>query len=557
MMRIERALACVLLLVLAVPSTPVVLAQAPPADGGWDDKFRGLPDPAKIRETMRRLSARPHHVGSPYDKDNAEWMLARFKEWGWDAQIETLRRALPDAEGARCSRWSSRRASRPSSRSRPSPSIRPRARRAEQLPTYNAYSIDGDVTGAARVRQLRPARRTTRCSSGCGISVKGAIVIARYGESWRGIKPKVAAEHGAIGCLIYSDPKDDGYCGGRGVSRRARCARRDGVQRGSVMDMPVYPGDPLTPGVGATRGRQAPGDQGRDDADEDSGAADLVRRRAAAAGGARPGRSCPRTGAAALPITYRIGPGPAKVHLKLAFNWDLKPLYNVIARIPGIDAIPTSGSSAATTTMRWVNGAEDPVERHGGRARRGARARRAAQAGLGAEADDRLLRLGRRGAGAARIHRMGRGARRRAAAEGGASTSTPTATAAAFSSAGGSHALERFINDVARDIAGSRDRRQRLEARAGERASSTRQPADERKDARSRARPADRRARIGLRLHAVPAAPRHADAEHRLRRRGRRRDLPLDLRRLLSATRSSSTPTSSTAGRWRRPSAPR
>ena len=80
-----------------------------------------------------------------------------------------------------------------------------------------------------------------------GISVKGAIVIARYGGSWRGIKPKVAAEHGAVGCLIYSDPRDDGYAEGE-VFPEGPWRPTDGVQRGSVMDMPLYPGDPLTPG---------------------------------------------------------------------------------------------------------------------------------------------------------------------------------------------------------------------------------------------------------------------------------------------------------------------
>ncbi len=118
-----------------------------------------------------------------------------------------------------------------------------------------------------------------------GISVKGAIVIARYGGSWRGIKPKVAAEHGAVGCLIYSDPRDDGYHARRRVSRTGRCAR-DGVQRGSVMDMPVYPGDPLTPGVGATKDAKRLPLERSGHADQDSGAADFLRRRAAAAGGA-------------------------------------------------------------------------------------------------------------------------------------------------------------------------------------------------------------------------------------------------------------------------------
>src|SRR5205085_3485622 len=121
----------------------------------------------------------------------------------------------------------------------------------EQLPVYNAYSIDGDVTAPlVYVNYGIPADYEEL--DRLGISVKGAIVIARYGLSWRGIKPKVAGEHGAIGCLIYSDPRDDGYQGGP-TFPDGPYRPKDGVQRGSVMDMPVYPGDPLTPGVGATR----------------------------------------------------------------------------------------------------------------------------------------------------------------------------------------------------------------------------------------------------------------------------------------------------------------
>ena len=86
-----------------------------------------------------------------------------------------------------------------------------------------------------------------------GIDVKGKIVIAKYGGSWRGIKPKVAAEHGAIGCIIYSDPKDDGYFQGD-VYPKGAWRQENGAQRGSVADMPVFPGDPLTPGIGSTKG---------------------------------------------------------------------------------------------------------------------------------------------------------------------------------------------------------------------------------------------------------------------------------------------------------------
>src|SRR5208283_1402735 len=166
-----------------------------------------------------------------------------------------------------------------------------------------------------------------------GISVKGAIVIARYGQSWRGIKPKVAAEHGAIGCLIYSDPHEDGYFQGE-VYPAGPYRPKDGAQRGSVMDMPIHPGDPLTPGVGATK------DAKRLALSE----VDVLTKipvMPISYGDAQPllealkGPMAPYAWRGALPFTYHVGPGPAKVHLKLQFNWDTKPIYDVVARIPG------------------------------------------------------------------------------------------------------------------------------------------------------------------------------------------------------------------------------
>src|SRR5207247_2438427 len=124
-----------------------------------------------------------------------------------------------------------------------------RGHKAEQLPTYNAYSADGDVTAPLVYVNFGVPADYERLER-LGVSVKGAIVIARYFGSWRGIKPKVAAEHGAVGCLIYSDPKEDGYTHGD-TYPQGPWRPRDGVQRGSVMDMPVYPGDPLIPGAAA------------------------------------------------------------------------------------------------------------------------------------------------------------------------------------------------------------------------------------------------------------------------------------------------------------------
>src|ERR1700691_2272179 len=217
----------------------------------WEQKFREMPDRDNLRENMRRLSARPHHVGSPYDKDNAEWLLAQLKSFGLDAQIETFDTLFPTPLARSLQLLGS--SPFTAKLEEPALSVDPTSnQKSEQLPTYNAYSKDGDVT-APLVYVNYGAPDDYEQLERLGISVKGAIVIARYGETWRGIKPKVAAEHGAVGCLIYSDPHEDGYFHGDPYPEGAM-RPSEGAQRGSVMDMPVYPGDPQTPGVGAVSG---------------------------------------------------------------------------------------------------------------------------------------------------------------------------------------------------------------------------------------------------------------------------------------------------------------
>ncbi len=322
----------------------------------WEAKFKAIPDTANLRAYMQRMSARPHHVGSAYDKDNAEWILSKLKEWGLDAKIETFDVLFPTPKErlVELVAPTSFRAKleEPAVEADPTSS-----QREEQLPTYNAYSIDGDVTAPlVYVNYGVPEDYDTL--DRLGVSVKGAIVIARYGASWRGIKPKVAAEHGAVGCLIYSDPRDDGYYPGEAFPA-GPYRPKDGVQRGSVMDMPVYPGDPLTPGVGATAGaKRLPLSEVKtltripvmpiSYADAEP----LLR--------ALQGRVAPERWRGALPFTYHTGPGPARVHLKLAFNWDRKPLYDVIARIPG-SRFPDEWVIRGNHHDAWVNGAEDPV----------------------------------------------------------------------------------------------------------------------------------------------------------------------------------------------------
>jgi N-acetylated-alpha-linked acidic dipeptidase len=322
----------------------------------WEEKFRVLPSPEVLRESMKRLSARPHHVGSPYDKQNAEWILSKFKEWGLDAKIETFDVLFPTpkerlVELVEPTRFTAK-LEEPAVADDPTSN-----QRDEQLPTYNAYSVDGDVT-APLVYVNYGLPRDYEELDRLGVSVKGAIVIARYGNSWRGIKPKVAAEHGAIGCLIYSDPRDDGYFDGD-VFPNGPMRNKDGVQRGSVMDMPTYPGDPLTPGVGATGNVKRL-------ALKDVTTFSRIPTLPISYGDAQPllaalkGPLAPEPFRGGLPIPYHIGPGAAKVHLKVKSNWDIKPVYDVIARIPGSE-FPDEWIVRGNHHDGWVNGAEDPI----------------------------------------------------------------------------------------------------------------------------------------------------------------------------------------------------
>ena len=215
-----------------------------------ESKFDGFLKADNLRDNIKRLSARPHHLGSAYDKENAEFIAAQFKSWGYDTQIESFDVLFPTPK----TRLVEMTAPEKFTLKLNEPALKEDAtsgQQDEQLPTYNAYSTDGDVTAPlVYVNYGVPADYEELARR--GIDVKGKIVISRYGGSWRGIKPKVAAEHGAVGCIIYSDPKNDGFYQGD-VYPKGAYRNENGVQRGSVMDMPVYPGDPLTKDVGATK----------------------------------------------------------------------------------------------------------------------------------------------------------------------------------------------------------------------------------------------------------------------------------------------------------------
>src|SRR5436190_9883660 len=349
-----------LVLAAAAVNEPATLAgysaEASRAERDWEAKFRSIPKPENLREYMKRLSARPHHVGSAYDKDNAEWILSKFKEWGLDAHIETFDVLFPTPKERVVELLEPKKFV--AKLQEPAVQVDPTSnQQAEQLPIYNAYSADGDVT-APLVYVNYGVPEDYEQLERMGVSVKGKIVIARYFHSWRGIKPKVAAEHGAVGCLIYSDPHEDGFVEGE-TFPAGPYRPLDGVQRGSVADMPLYPGDPLTPGVGATK------DAKRLKVEEAPTITKIPVLPISYADAqpllaALKGRVAPEDWRGGLGITYHVGPGPANVHLKVKSNWDIKPLYEVIGKIPG-STFPDEWVIRGNHHDGWVNGAEDPI----------------------------------------------------------------------------------------------------------------------------------------------------------------------------------------------------
>jgi N-acetylated-alpha-linked acidic dipeptidase len=326
------------------------------AERQWEAKFRAIPSPQNQREYLLRLSARPHHVGSPYDKENAEWILSKFKEWGWNTQLETFDVLFPTPKERLLEMVEPTRFT--ANLKEPALSADPTSNQQnEQLPTYNAYSVDGDVT-APLVFVNYGLPKDYEELDRLGVPVKGAIVIAKYGNSWRGIKPKIAAEHGAIGCLIYSDPADDGFSVDN-VFPNGPMRNSDGVQRGSVMDFPsTSPGDPLTPGVGATP-------EANRLALKDASSITKIPVLPISYGDAQPllaalvGPIAPKEWRGGLAISYHVGPGQSRVHLKVSFNWDIKRIYDVIAKIPGAEQ-PDQWVIRGNHHDAWVNGAADP-----------------------------------------------------------------------------------------------------------------------------------------------------------------------------------------------------
>lgn len=313
-------------------------------------------DPKEMEEWLRILSDSPHHVGSPAGKQNAAFIAELLSSWGFDVDIAEYEILLPTPKTRRVELLSPETfvASLTEETLEADPST---ARRENLLPPYNAFSIDGDVEGElVFVNYGRPEDYEVLERN--GIDVRGKIAIAKYGQTWRGIKPKLAGEKGAIGTIIYSDPADDGY--GAGDVYPAGPFKNDsGVQRGSVMDMPTYPGDVLTPGQGATAGAKR---LDREDAVTITTipVLPISYRDALPLFSAMGGGVVPKDWRGALPVTYHFGPGPARVRLKVEFDWNMVTAYDVIARLEG-SQYPDEWVIRGNHHDGWNHGASDPL----------------------------------------------------------------------------------------------------------------------------------------------------------------------------------------------------
>lgn len=330
-------------------------AAALPAQRALEEKARAIPDAQRLRSYMEATTREPHIAGSPQSKAVAEYLLRLLREWGLDARIEQFEALLP---------WPTERALElvapvkyRASLHEPVLETDRASRNKNHIPTYNAYSASGRVTAPLIYVNYGIPEDYLELKNR-GIDVRGKIVIARYGKSWRGTKAKVAQENGAAGCLIYSDPREDGFFQGdaypQGPFRPSQ-----GVQRGSVLDMPLYPGDPLSPGWALESGSR------RLDRKEAtsimripvlpiswSDAQHLMEHLG--------GPVVPEGWRGALPLTYHFGPGPASVHLRVDFDWTVKPIYNVIATIPG-SVSPDEWIIYGNHHDAWNNGAHDPI----------------------------------------------------------------------------------------------------------------------------------------------------------------------------------------------------
>ena len=340
----------------AAPSIPGFLDSA--AQAALEKQFLAVPDRMRAEEHLRILTAEPHIAGSPEDLKTAEYVAQKYREAGLETEIveykvwlnypaeiavDVLHPKMPPVK-------------------LPSPERvegDPFQSDPRVVTAYSGFSPSGEVEAdLVYANYGRP--EDFRKLEELKVDVKGKIVIVRYGENFRGVKSYVAQQHGAAGVIIYSDPFDDGYFKGDKYPQ-GPWRPESGVQRGSILYLFKYAGDPTTPGVASVPSlpdsQRVPPEQAE--------SLPRVPTTPLSYLDARPllenlgGPQSPREWQGALPFTYHVGPGPARVRLRLKQDYAYRTIWNVIGKIPGRE-LPQEWVVAGNHRDAWVYGAVDP-----------------------------------------------------------------------------------------------------------------------------------------------------------------------------------------------------
>ena len=326
------------------------------AEKRWEEQFRAVPQPKSAREHLRRLTLEPHIAGTKEDYATAIYVRDQFRSYGLNAELKEYDVWLPypNAPGIvelitnRRQRLSVTEAVVPRDPTSSNPKI---------TPLFNGYSASGDVTGPLVYANYGLPTDYEELKK-LGVDVKGKIVIVRYGNSFRGVKAKVAQDHGAIGCIIYSDPADDGYMQGDVYPKGPWRPVASG-QRGSVQYLFDYPGDPLTPGKPAIDGVPRLKPEEATDLTRipvQPIAYDVAKTMIAPLQG--PVR--PKGFQGGLPFAYHVGgTSDVKVRLKTDMDYKTRKIWNVVARIDGSEQ-KDRWIVMGNHRDAWVFGAVDP-----------------------------------------------------------------------------------------------------------------------------------------------------------------------------------------------------
>jgi N-acetylated-alpha-linked acidic dipeptidase len=340
----------------------------------WDSTFLAVPDAALAGQHLKTLTSAPHWASSPEDYATAVYVADKFKVAGLQTEIVPYKVLLNkpvkivieafDGTGSKLMSGPTVEHVDPNKNGGDAFQDDPRI-----LPAFNGSSPSGDVT-ADVVYANYGTRADFQQLAKLGISVKDKIVIVRYGENFRGIKTYIAQQYGAKGVLIYSDPADDGYFRGD-VYPKGPWRPETAVQRGSVQFLPIYPGDPTTPGVSSTpdlaASKRIPMDKLQ--ANQPSIPTNpLSYKDAAPILKALGGDESPRDWQGALPFTYHLGASAQNaalakvtVHMHLEQDIALRTIWDVIGTIPGVSSTEKDNWVVAGNHRdAWVYGAVDP-----------------------------------------------------------------------------------------------------------------------------------------------------------------------------------------------------